>query len=149
MSSWSVSKPFWHSDSVAEMFYFENKMILKKADINNSKYANSVDHDGMAECCITPVTALFTKWAVTRDFQQCGISTSVYLDEPLQPPFKLNDSKWSLVSSLTVIEYSSDLQWLWSDCAYAHTILLEISRVDCIYSVNMHWVTAKIIIKTV
>ena len=29
------------------------------------------------------------KWAVTRDFQQCGILTSVDLDEPVQPPVKL------------------------------------------------------------
>ena len=29
-------------------------------------------------------------------------------DEPLQPPFKLGNSKWCSVSSLTIIEYSSD-----------------------------------------
>ena len=28
-------------------------------------------------------------WAVTCDFQQCGILTSVDSDEPVQPPFKL------------------------------------------------------------
>ena len=33
--------------------------------------------------------------------------------------FKLRNSKWCSVSSLTVIEYSNDLQRLWSDCAYA------------------------------
>ena len=54
------------------------------------------------------------KWAIidilsgnnimARDFQQCGILTSVVLDEPVQPPFKAIDS----VSSLTVIEYTSD-----------------------------------------
>ena len=31
--------------------------------------------------------------AVTCDFQQCGILTSVDSDEPLQPPFKLRNSK--------------------------------------------------------
>ena len=39
------------------------------------------------------------------------ISTNVtYVDsgEPVQPPFKLRDSKLSSVSSITVIEYSSD-----------------------------------------
>ena len=40
-------------------------------------------------------------------------------DKPVQPPFKLTNSKWCSVSSLTVIEYSSHKQWLWSDCAYA------------------------------
>ena len=48
------------------------------------------------------------KWAVTCDFQQCGILTCVDSDEPLQPHFKLRHSKWCSVSSLTIIEYSSD-----------------------------------------
>ena len=64
----------------------------------------------------------FNNWAVTCDFQQCGILTSVHSDEPVQPHFKLRNSKWSSVSSLTLIEYSSNYQRLWSDCAYAgHT----------------------------
>ena len=46
--------------------------------------------------------------ALTCDFQQCGILTSVDSDRPVQPPFKLRNSKWRSVSSLTVIEYSSD-----------------------------------------
>ena len=44
-----------------------------------------------------------TIWAVTCDFQQCWILTSVDLDKPVHHPFKLRNSKWSLVSSLTVI----------------------------------------------
>ena len=32
-------------------------------------------------------------WAVTRDFQQCGILTSVDSDQPVQPHFKLLNSK--------------------------------------------------------
>ena len=59
------------------------------------------------------------KFAVTCDFQQCDILTSVDSDEPVKPPFKLRNSKWSSVSSLTLIEYSSDKQRLRSDCAYA------------------------------
>ena len=47
-------------------------------------------------------------WAKTCDFQQCGILTSIDSDQPVQPPFKLRNSKWCSVSSLTVIEYSSD-----------------------------------------
>ena len=44
------------------------------------------------------------------DFQQCCILTGVDSDEPVQPPFmyKLRNSKWCSVSSLTIIEYSSD-----------------------------------------
>ena len=30
---------------------------------------------------------------MSRDFQQCGILTSVDSDEPVQPPFKLRNSK--------------------------------------------------------
>ena len=49
---------------------------------------------------------------VTGDLQQCGILTSVDSDEPVQHPFKLRNSKCCSVSSLTDIEYSSDLQRL-------------------------------------
>ena len=41
-------------------------------------------------------------------FPTICILTSVDSDEPLQPPFKLRNSKWCSVSSLTLIEYSSD-----------------------------------------
>ena len=47
-------------------------------------------------------------WAVTRDFYQCDILASVDLDESVQPPFKLRISKYCMVSSLALIEYSSD-----------------------------------------
>ena len=43
-----------------------------------------------------------------RDFQQCGILTSVDSDEAVQPLFKLRNSKFCSVSSLTFIKYSSD-----------------------------------------
>ena len=61
---------------------------------------------------------IWINWAVTRDFQQYAILTSVDSDEPVQPPFKFRNLKWGLVSSLTVIEYLSDQQRLWSVCAY-------------------------------
>ena len=48
---------------------------------------------------------------------------SVESDEPLQPPFKLRNSKWCSVSNLTIIEYSSNYQRLLSDCAYAQADL--------------------------
>ena len=37
--------------------------------------------------------------AVACDFQQCGILTCVNSDEPVQPPFKLRQSKCCLGSS--------------------------------------------------
>ena len=42
-------------------------------------------------------------WALSCDFQQCGILTSVDSDEPVQLPFKLRNSKWCSVSSLTLM----------------------------------------------
>ena len=75
-------------------------------------------------------------WAATCDFQQCGDLTSVDSDEPVQPPFKLRNSKWCSVSSSIFIEYSatskgSDQTALsagWSKALLvAHTTLLEIS----------------------
>ena len=62
-------------------------------------------------------------WAVTCYFQQCGILTSADSGEPVQPSFKLRNSKWCSVSSLTLLEYSSDKQRLWSDCAYVQADL--------------------------
>ena len=46
--------------------------------------------------------------AMTHDFQQCGILTSVDSDKPVQPPFILRNFKCCSVSSLTVKEYSRD-----------------------------------------
>ena len=57
------------------------------------------------------------------DFQQFDILTSVDSDKPVQPPVKLRTSKRYSVNSLTLIEYSSDEQRLWSDCAYAQADL--------------------------
>ena len=64
-----------------------------------------------------------TKWAVAWDFQQFDILTSVDSDQPVQPSFKHRTSKKCSVSSFTPIEYSSDEQRLWSDCAYTQSDL--------------------------
>ena len=53
-------------------------------------------------------THLKHKWSATCDFQQCDLLTSVDSDEHVQPPFKLRNSNWCSVSSLTIIDYSSD-----------------------------------------
>ena len=68
-----------------------------------------------------PLVPDFHIWAVTRDFQKCGILTSVDSDEPVAEtsPFKLRNLKWGSVSILIVIEFLSDKQRLWSVCVYA------------------------------
>ena len=68
--------------------------------------------------CTHPEINWIIFWAVAWDFQQFDVLTSVDSDETLQPSFKLRNSKWCSVSSLALIENSSDLQRLWSDCAY-------------------------------
>ena len=66
-----------------------------------------------------PVDFSISIWATICDFQQCGILINVDSDKPVHPPFKLGNSKLCSVSSLTLIEYSSDKQQLWSVCPYA------------------------------
>ena len=51
---------------------------------------------------------LHVKYARTHDFQQCGVLTSIDSDEPVQPSFKLRNSKCCSVTILTLIEYSRD-----------------------------------------
>ena len=80
-------------------------------------------------------------WAAAWDFQQFDILTSVDPNEPLQPPFKLRNSKWSSVSSLTIIKYSSDKQRLWSDCTYAQADL----RLCCLHIPHCWNILAQII----
>ena len=50
------------------------------------------------------LTRVSCTWAVTCDFQQCGVLTRVDSDQSVQPHFKLRSSKWFSGSSLTVIE---------------------------------------------
>ena len=79
------------------------------------------------KCNFNPCHAeyLYEPWHVfLTNCQQCGILTCVDLGEPVQPPFKLRNSKWCSVSSYTVIEYSSNWQRLWSDCVYAQRRLI-------------------------
>ena len=46
---------------------------------------------------LCPGGGTYNDWAAAWDFQQFDILTSVDSDEPLQPPFKLKNSKWCLV----------------------------------------------------
>ena len=72
---------------------------------------------------VSSVLAMDGIWALAWYFQQCGILTCVDSDEPLQPLFKLRNTKCCFDSSLTVIGYISDWQRHWSDCAYAQADL--------------------------
>ena len=71
----------------------------------------------MDYCVLLYTPLLIEIWASAWDFQQFDILTSVDSYEPVQRPVKIRNSKWCSVSSLTLIEYASDLQRLWSDCA--------------------------------
>ena len=87
--------------------------------IRRTKHLTSVSKDLFNSTLVTIFsTVVNINLAMTCDFQQCGILTSVDSGEPVQPPYKLRNSKWCLASSLTVVEYSSDKQRLWSDCVY-------------------------------
>ena len=79
----------------------KNKIVIESPNISTSESCLNVGE----ECKPVESTSI---WAVICDFQECGILTSVDSDEPVQPPFKLRHSKWCSVSSLTLIEYSSD-----------------------------------------
>ena len=74
----------------------------------------------------TPTTSIFS-----TDFDETGIKMHGLLRSYIKNiviirvavPFKLRNSKWCSVSSLTIIEYSSDQQRLSSDCPYAQADL--------------------------
>ena len=71
-------------------------------NVNSTNTMQNVDSE--------TVTIVMFGFELRRDFQQCGILTSVDSDEHVQPPFKLRTSKRCSVSSLTLIEYSSNEQ---------------------------------------
>ena len=100
--------------------FYNNSLWVAKSVIQKISYCAPPIRTVLL--CLQCSSEIYT-WAVTCDFQQCGILISVDSDEPVQPPVKLWNSKWFSVSSLTVKEYSSDKQRLWSDCAYAQACL--------------------------
>ena len=58
--------------------------------------------------CMTYIAHVMSIYATTCDFQQYGILPSVDSDEPVQPHFKLRNSKICSASSFRVMKYSSD-----------------------------------------
>ena len=105
-------------ESIAECYTFD--LHLARIGLENKVFVFIVSGR------LRQVLLYFTIWATTCKFQQCGILTSVDSDNPLQPLLKLRNSKWCLVCSLTVIEYSSDKQRFWSETLFG--LLLYVSR---------------------
>ena len=68
--------------------------------------------------CYSLTGKKINKWAAKCDFQHWGSFTSVDSENPVQPPLKLRNYKWCLISSLIFIDYQSDRQRVWSDCPY-------------------------------
>ena len=96
---WSEYAVLWRNYEPWDMHWVHRKgWIFVQADL-----CVHVMHMSFCWLC-----CLLSYWASAWDFQQCGILTCVDSDEPLQLPFKFRNSKWCSVSSLTIIEYSSD-----------------------------------------
>ena len=87
-------------------------MILRRSPISqgpvslsNPSLLNIVpSHANKKKQCIKSIPQIINIiQAATCDRKQCGIWTSVDSDEPVQPLFKLRNSKCYSVSSFTVI----------------------------------------------
>ena len=102
---------------VSQVLCFNFRRIINNDKLAKYVYVHSksVIPGIIAYCLMLPIQCTFFYMvsnviilAVTCDFQQCDILISVDSDEPVQPSFKLRNSKYWSVSSLSVIEYSSD-----------------------------------------
>ena len=109
----SVNSFSWQSQL---RYYWDPTLDECMVKMTNSKEVLGYEYQGVEpRLVITPLTVclLLYKSKVTiilvaaLDFRQFDILTCVDSDEPLQPHFKLRNSKWSSVSSLTIIKYSS------------------------------------------
>ena len=97
--------------------------------------------------CDESVVWDFNIWAATGDFQQCGILTSVDSDQPVQPPFRLRNSKcvtpvaWQsyiIFKRLTKTLIRLRVCAGWPQALLlAHTTLLEISCRGSIINFNL------------
>ena len=109
---------FWTHKFAVGTHWYEKQRVAQ-----NCKRITALFHYPVWTLVYSSLGTWTQLWAVTCDFQQCGIFTSVDSDEPVLPPFKLRNFKWCLACCLTLLEYSSDKQRLWSDCAYAQADL--------------------------
>ena len=119
------------SDGLENIYNFKNfvylNLCLRDHRFGYQNNSNSVWEDFY--------NYLANIWAMTHDFLQCGIFRCVDSNEPVQSPFKLRNPNWCSVSSLTLIEYSSNSKGSdhtahsagWSEALLvAHNTLLEI-----------------------
>ena len=99
LHNWKIVDGMLRINQTKQKLRFELKLLTSEVQLWTLKQVSMTRNSQNDVCSI---------WAATCDYQQCGILTSVDSDESVQPPFKFRNSKWCSVSSLTVIEYSSD-----------------------------------------
>ena len=99
-----------HLDELTVIYIFFTKFQVLRLYIYNQFSVQNQYYRQEGFCSGTTVAICVTLLLSEprRDFQQCGILTSVDSDETVPPRFKLRNSIWCSVISLTVIEYSSD-----------------------------------------
>ena len=78
-------------------------IVVNTTDLHINKYFSSSIKDQNSILIMPPdFVVIYEPQPVIS--QQCGFLASVDTEEPVQPSFKLKNSKLFLVSSLTVIE---------------------------------------------
>ena len=113
--SWVGAETKFVGDLLVKLFSSVIKVVQKNYSrqvvsgvVNCLVYKHQVVNHallGLKPSCIWNNTCI---WAGICDFQQCGVLTSVDSNEPVQPSFKLRNSKCCSVSSLIFIDYSCD-----------------------------------------
>ena len=87
---------------------FLNYLVLSFQHLDFYRNYPENKNNLIEQIIMQPICNYYNNWASARDFQQCDILTWMDSDELLRSPFKLRNSKWCSVSSLTIIKYSSD-----------------------------------------
>ena len=82
--------------------------IAGKGDINERKLLKPLLWVFKRTIALRWLLSIHIIWAATYNYHLCGILTNEDSDEPVNHLFKLRNAKCCFVSSLTVIEYSSN-----------------------------------------
>ena len=103
---WQVYLDFGRAGSLSLQLYWTYHRLLHLLVAMKSHALPVYKKNKIASllCIFETTIASNHIWAVTCDFQQCGILTSVDPDQPVQSPVKLSNSKCCSVSILTVID---------------------------------------------
>ena len=125
METYLMGIPFWMVSYVKKIFHIQKDTTYSKV-----YWVFFTCHKMLTTFAYLQNKMTCTMWFPTMWHFDMNIDS----DEPVQPPFKLRNSKCYSVSSLTVIECSSDWQRLWSDCAYAQAGLSL-----CWCNIPHHW----------